>query len=121
VGKAKRLTLLACLVHLARMRARDEVATMFCKRMATIAKKAREKLEELREQHRAESEWLLGVFGDVLAGVRDILGPTDTATDSDTREGQAREVLVACSATAEPTGALAERAGRMVLKTLGAP
>src|SRR5947209_2960844 len=60
VSEDKRLTLLACLVHTARIRARDEVVTMFCKRMAIITKKAREKLEELREQHRTESERLLG-------------------------------------------------------------
>jgi hypothetical protein len=60
VGEDKRLTLLACLVHTARTRARDEVVTMFCKRMAIITSKARDRLEELREQHRAESERLLG-------------------------------------------------------------
>ena len=41
VGEDKRLTLLACLVHTARTRARDEVVTMFCKRMAIITSKAR--------------------------------------------------------------------------------
>ena len=75
VGEDKRLTLLACLVHTARTRARDEVVTMFCKRMAIITSKARDRLEELREQHRAESERLLGVFGDVLAGVREAPRP----------------------------------------------
>ena len=52
---------------------------MFCKRMAAITKKARDKLEELREAHRAESERLLGVFGDVLADVREALGPPGPA------------------------------------------
>ena len=78
VSEDKRLTLLACVVHTARTRARDEVVTMFCKRMAAITSKAKDKLEELREAHRAESERLLGVFGDVLAGVRETLGPTET-------------------------------------------
>jgi hypothetical protein len=49
---------------------------MFCKRMAAIRKKGRERLEELREQHRAESERLLGVFGDVLFGGTGCHGPT---------------------------------------------
>ena len=71
VGEDKRWTLVASLVHDCRTAARDEVATMFCKRMAAIHKKGRERLEELREQHRAESERLLGVFGDVLSVVRD--------------------------------------------------
>lgn len=110
VGEDKRLTLLACLVHTARTRARDEVVTMFCKRMAIITNKARDKLEELREQHRTDSERLLGVFGDVLAGVRDTLGPTDA-------EGE-----IAGEEAGEDGGAVAavvaERAGRMLLKTL---
>lgn len=114
VGEAKRLTLLVCLVHLARTRARDEVATMFCKRMAAIAHKARERLEELRAAHRAESERLLGVFGDVLAGVRDLLGP-DTANDLDAGENLVGEDTVASGVGS--MGSVAERAGRMVLKT----
>jgi hypothetical protein len=75
VRPAKRLALLVCLLHQAQFRARDEVVTMFCKRMATITKRAKEQLERLREQHRADSERLLGVLGDVLAVVRDALGP----------------------------------------------
>lgn len=91
---------------------------MFCKRMAAITKKARDKLEELREAHRAESERLLGVFGDVLADVRDTLGPPGP-TDGD---GEAHELATgaagAAGEDAEPTGMVCERAGRMVLKTL---
>ncbi len=111
VGEDKRLTLLACLVHTARIRARDEVVTMFCKRMAAITKKARERLEELREAHRAESERLLGVFGDVLAGVREALGPAESEDGED-------QCLDAASPAVEPIGVVCERAGRMVLKTL---
>jgi hypothetical protein len=69
----KRLTLIVSLLHTARTGVRDDVVTMFCKRMATIHKKGRDHLETLREQHRAESERLLGVFGDVLDGVREAL------------------------------------------------
>ncbi|WP_436778293.1 Tn3 family transposase [Yinghuangia sp. YIM S09857] len=67
VGEAKRLSLLASLVHTLRISARDEVTDMFCKRMAVIHRRGRERLEELREAHRAESERLLEVFGEVLA------------------------------------------------------
>jgi hypothetical protein len=70
-GEAKRLTLLAAMVHTLRVSARDEVTDMFCKRMAIIHRKGRERLEELREAHRAESERLLEVFGDVLAAARE--------------------------------------------------
>jgi hypothetical protein len=86
VSEDKRLTLLACVVHTARTRARDEVVTMFCKRTAASTSKARDKLEELREAHRAESERLLGVFGDVLAGVRETLGPSETGQGAATGE-----------------------------------
>ncbi len=66
----KRLTLIASLVHVVRAGVRDDVVTMFCKRMASIHKKGRDHLEELREAHRAESERLLGVLGDVRSSAR---------------------------------------------------
>jgi hypothetical protein len=100
-GDAKRLTLLASLIHECRTSARDEVATMFCKRMAVIHKKGKERLQELHEQHRAESERLLDVFGDVLAGAREATAPAEDGTVSP-----------------EPAAAVAERAGRLLLKTL---
>ena len=118
IGPEKQLTLLACLVHTARMRARDEVVTMFCKRMAAITKKARDKLEELREAHRAESERLLGVFGDVLADVRDALGPPGPADGDGEAYELAADAAGAAGEDAEPIGVVCERAGRMVLKTL---
>ncbi len=36
MSAARRLALVVCLLHQAQVRARDEVATMFCKRMAAI-------------------------------------------------------------------------------------
>lgn len=111
MGEAKRWTLLASLIHESRMTARDEVATMFCKRMAAIHKKGRDRLEELREAHRAESERLLGVFGDVLAVVREATSPPETGTDS----GPDVPAPIV-----EPMDVVAERAGRLVLKTLAA-
>lgn len=42
MGPARRLALVVCLLHQAQVRARDEVATMFCKRMAAITKKTKE-------------------------------------------------------------------------------
>jgi hypothetical protein len=41
VAPAKRTALLACMVHVARTRARDDLAEMFCKRMASITKLAK--------------------------------------------------------------------------------
>jgi hypothetical protein len=98
--EGKRLTLVASLVHVVRAGVRDDVVTMFCKRMAAIHKKGRDHLEALREAHRAESERLLGVLGDVLSAVREA-----TASDS---SGQGP----ADGEDAE------EAAGRLVLKTL---
>ena len=101
VGEDKRLTLVASLVHVVRAGVRDDVVTMFCKRMAAIHHKGRDHLEALREAHRAESERLLGVLGDVLSAVREATGP-------DGAGGQAPAAL------ADAEGA----AGRLVLKTL---
>jgi TnpA family transposase len=107
----KRLTLIVSLLHTVRTGVRDDVVTMFCKRMATIHKKGRDQLEALREVHRAESERLLGVFGDVLDGVREALDPagrqsTENGGADGTADGGRGQETVA------------ERAGRLVLKTL---
>ncbi len=67
--------MLASLVHEARTAASGKVVTMFCRRMAVIHKKARGRLEEIRAGCRAESGRLLGVFGDVLVVVRDVVRP----------------------------------------------
>ncbi|MEV4249065.1 hypothetical protein AB0J63_37330 [Streptosporangium canum] len=78
-GDAKRVTLPISLLHQQRIEARDEVVTMFCKRMAALHKKAKERLAELQEAHRAETERLVGVLGEVLAGTREAITPPETA------------------------------------------
>ena len=100
----KRLTLIVSLLHTVRTGVRDDVVTMFCKRIAAIHKKGRDQLEALREIHRAESERLLGVFGDVLDGVREATTPAEQHPDDQAAGGA--------------PGDVAERAGRMVLKAL---
>lgn len=62
----KRVALLACLVHAARMRARDDLAEMLCKRVVSNLKKAKAQLEEIRERQRATSERLIGTYRTVL-------------------------------------------------------
>ena len=62
----KRLALVACLVHTARMRARDDLAEMLCKRVAANVKRARAELEEIRLRQRAVSERLIGTYRTVL-------------------------------------------------------
>ena len=109
-GEAKRLTLLAAMVHTLRVSARDEVTDMFCKRMAIIHRKGRERLEELREAHRAESERLLEVFGDVLAAAREA-----TTTEGDGGEEPAAGPGAVSDADDEQA---ARRAGVLVLRAL---
>jgi TnpA family transposase len=104
MGRERRLALIACLLHLARIRARDDVATMFCKRVAAITKKAKDELEHQREQQRADSERLIGVLGDVLAGVREALGPSEEEGDGNL----------------DPIRRVHERAGQAVLHALAA-
>ncbi|GAA1626543.1 Tn3 family transposase [Nonomuraea maheshkhaliensis] len=108
VDEDKRLTLIVSLLHTVRTGVRDDVVTMFCKRISAIHKKGRDQLEALREIHRAESERLLGVFGDVLNGVREAITPADHQADE-------------AAAKTEDAGspeAVAERAGHLVLKAL---
>lgn len=62
----KRLALVACLVHTARMRSRDDLAEMLCKRVAANTKKAKAELEEIRERQRVVNERLIGTYRGVL-------------------------------------------------------
>ncbi|MEV0666239.1 hypothetical protein ACIBI3_19840 [Actinomadura luteofluorescens] len=105
VGTDKQLTLLAGFVHTVATGGRDDVATMFCKRIAAIHKRGRDHLETLREAHRAESERLLGVFGEVLAAAREV------SADAALPDGADAGVPV-------DERQAAEHAGRLVLKTL---
>jgi len=67
VAPAKRTALLACMVHVARTRARDDLAEMFCKRMASITKLAKAELDEIRERQAEMSERLISNYRGVLA------------------------------------------------------
>jgi hypothetical protein len=87
-GEAKRFTLLAWRVPQARIVTRDDVVTMFCKRIAAVHKRGKDKLDELREAHRGETERLIGVLGKVVAGARD--ATTVTATRRGRPVGVAR-------------------------------
>lgn len=100
----KRLALLVSLVHECRTSARDEVVTMFCKRMAALHKKGRERLEEIQAANRAETERLIGGLGDVVAAARE----ATAVADPDPGTGE----------PGQPAEGLEERTGRLVLKTL---
>jgi len=74
----KRVALTACLAAKARMRARDDLATMFCKRMAAKAKKAREELAEIHRRQQEIVEALIGNYRTLLQQV-DKEGPAQRA------------------------------------------
>jgi hypothetical protein len=65
----KRVALIACLAAKARMRARDDLATMFCKRMAAKVKKAREELEEIRRPDGQVADWYILLGGRTMTMV----------------------------------------------------
>ena len=79
---------MACLVHTARMRARDDLAEMLCKRVASIVKKAKAELEEIRLRQRAMSERLIGTYRTVL----EHLDPDGEAAGQAPGQGAARAV-----------------------------
>lgn len=79
-GLVKRLALLVGLVHKARMRARDELATMFCKRVALQVKRAKAELESIRERQQAIVEALIGNYRTVLQHI-DADGPVQAARE----------------------------------------
>jgi TnpA family transposase len=66
VAQPKQTALIACLVHVAQTRARDELAEMFCKRMAAVTKRARGELDRLREEGRELSERLIDHYRELL-------------------------------------------------------
>jgi len=72
----KRIALLACLLHSARARARDDLAEMFCKRVASMTKNAQAQLDAIREQQRAITERLISNYRDIL----EQLDPDNEAT-----------------------------------------
>src|SRR5262249_53004526 len=55
----KRLTLLVCLIHRMQTQTRDALVDMFCKRMATFHKQARETLQRLQLAHQAEIDQIV--------------------------------------------------------------
>jgi TnpA family transposase len=88
VAQPKRTALLVCLVHVAQTRAWDELADMFCKRVAVITKRAKAELDEIREQAREISERLIEHY-------RELLGRLDprATLDADAERTRARATV----------------------------
>lgn len=88
VAPLKRTALLACRVHSARMRARDDLAEMFCKRIASITKRARTELEDIRTRQLEMSERLVRNYRDLLINL-------DPRTEEGSEEGSLDLALAA--------------------------
>lgn len=101
IGQNKRITLLLCLIYSAQVQARDNLVSMFLKRMRTIHNKAKEELERLRQKHLETTEKLVGVLTNVLQVFVD--EPTDTQVIAQvqnifTPAGGAQQLLNECEA-----------------------
>ena len=62
----KRRAVLLCLIHRARVQARDDLAEMFIKRIAKIHSRGKEELENLRSRYRERAEVLVATMSDVI-------------------------------------------------------
>jgi hypothetical protein len=65
-AEPKRYTLIVALIHRMQVRARDQLAEMFLRRVATIHKRAKDDLEQIRFNQREEVERLICTLDDVL-------------------------------------------------------
>jgi Domain of unknown function (DUF4158) len=62
----RRWSLLLCFLHHAQVQTRDQLVEMLLKRMRHTTNAAKERLQELHEQHRELEEQMLAVFSEVL-------------------------------------------------------
>ncbi|MEN3111847.1 Tn3 family transposase [Uliginosibacterium paludis] len=65
--EAKRYTLMVALIQRMQVRARDQLAEMFLRRVATIHKRAKEELEQIQFSQRNQIEKLIGTLDGVLS------------------------------------------------------
>jgi TnpA family transposase len=96
---AKRIGLVAALVLRAQTQARDDTAEMFCRRVATLTKRAREELEALKAAHEQITERLVAAY-------RSVLEQIDPAGQAAAREQAALEQ--ACAAVERAGGFAAQ-------------
>ncbi|MDQ6836938.1 MAG: hypothetical protein M3137_00990 [Actinomycetota bacterium] len=89
VTRLKRTALLACMVHSAQTGARDDLAEMFCKRIASITKRAKTELDEILDRELEVSERLIEHYRAVLGH----LDPRAPAGDEATAVRLARETV----------------------------
>ncbi len=90
ISQPKRITLLLSLIYTAQVQTRDNLISMFLKRMRTIHNSAKEELEKLRQKNQETIEKLVGLFTNVLQVF--VEPPPDT------------EVIQLCYQVFEPVG-----------------
>ena len=78
---AKRHAVLLCLIHRARVQARDDLVEMFIKRMANIHNRGKEELARLREQFRDKAEALVATMSDVIRVLATHTSDTDAGRE----------------------------------------
>jgi TnpA family transposase len=66
ISQPKRITLLLSLIYAAQVQTRDNLVSMFLKRMRTIHNSAKEELEKLRQKNQETIEKLVSLFTNVL-------------------------------------------------------
>ncbi|MHC4535417.1 MAG: DUF4158 domain-containing protein, partial [Planctomycetota bacterium] len=66
VSTQKRHALLLCFIHQAQVQTRDQLVTMFLKRMRSTHNRAKEKLKALQEKHRDIEEQMMPAFSQVV-------------------------------------------------------
>ena len=92
----RRHTLLLALLRQTRMRCRDELIEMMLRRIRRTEAAAKERLEDLHEQHREIEETLIGVFGQVLETAQNeeaAAAPEEAAARDAAFGREVREVL----------------------------
>lgn len=65
-NSAKRHVFLLSLIHRTRIKARDDLANMFIKRMNHIHQRGKDELEQLRIRHRQKTEFLVATLSNVI-------------------------------------------------------
>lgn len=65
-NSAKRHVLLLSLIYRTRIKARDDLANMFIKRMNHIHQRGKDELEQLRIRHRQKTEFLVATLSNVI-------------------------------------------------------
>ena len=107
IAAPKRLALLVCLVHQARVQARDDLAEMLIKRMNRIHVAGKEELERLRAEHRETIETLVAALADVLGVLEG--DPPDVEAGQRVRDallphGSVQQLLLDCEAVSAYNG-----------------